>query len=46
MMDAVYEASPLKRRRMTKAEVEQLEAQILDVLAEDNPHPSELDTLE
>ncbi len=35
MMDAVYEASPLKRR-MTKAEVEQLEAQILDVLAEDS----------
>jgi len=28
-MDAVYEASPLKRRRMTKAEVEQPEAQIL-----------------
>jgi len=37
MIDAVYEASPLKRRRMTKAEIKQLEAQILDVLAEDNP---------
>lgn len=37
-MDAVYEASPLKRRhRSTKAEVEQLERQILDVLTEDNP---------
>jgi hypothetical protein len=32
-----YGASPLKRERATKAEVEQLERQIWDVLSEDHP---------
>ncbi|QEE40659.1 MULTISPECIES: hypothetical protein [unclassified Methylobacterium] len=37
-MDAqLYEAGPLKRRRRTAAAVEQLEQQILDVLADDHP---------
>ena len=33
----LYEAGPLKRRRRTAAAVEQLEQQILDVLAADHP---------
>jgi hypothetical protein len=37
MMDAVCGASPIKRKRATKADVEQLERQIFDVLSEDNP---------
>jgi hypothetical protein len=34
---AAYGASPIKRRRRSKGEVEQLERQILDVLGEDHP---------
>jgi hypothetical protein len=37
MMDAVYGSGPLKRKRSTRAEVDQLEQQIFEVLAEDNP---------
>jgi len=33
----VYRASPIKRKRRTKAEIEQLEQQIYAVLAEDHP---------
>jgi len=33
----VYKASPIKRKRRTKAEIEQLELQIYEVLAEDHP---------
>ena len=33
----VYRAGPIKRSRMTKAEVETLERQIIEVLADDNP---------
>ena len=33
----LYEAGPLRRRRRTAAAVEQLEQQILDVLAADHP---------
>ena len=33
----VYKASPIKRKRRTKAEIEQLEQQIYEVLAEDHP---------
>src|SRR3954468_2014212 len=32
-----YQARPIKRRRRTEAQVQQLEQQILDVLAEDHP---------
>lgn len=35
--DAVYEAGTVKRRRRTKAAVEQLERQIRDVLVQDHP---------
>ncbi len=35
--DQVYEAGPLKRRRRTKAQIAQLDAQIIDVLREDHP---------
>lgn len=34
---AAYKASPLKRRRRTRAEVDLLDEQILDVLREDHP---------
>src|SRR5215212_9171714 len=33
----VYRASPIKRRRRTEAQVQQLEQQIIDVLVEDYP---------
>lgn len=33
----VYKASPIKRKRRTKAEIEQLEQQIYEVLEEDHP---------
>lgn len=33
----VYQARPLRRRRRTKAQVQQLHNQIVEVLAEDNP---------
>jgi hypothetical protein len=36
-MDAVYAACPIKRKRSTRAEVEQLERQIYEVLKDDNP---------
>jgi hypothetical protein len=34
---SAYQASPIKRRRRTKAQVEQLDKQILEVLASDHP---------
>ena len=37
MMGAAYGASPIKRRRRTHTQVEQLERQILDVLEADHP---------
>lgn len=36
-MSAPYQARPIKRRRRTEAQVDQLEIQILDVLGEDHP---------
>src|SRR4051812_41256964 len=33
----IYQASPIKRRRRTAAQVRQLDRQILDVLDEDHP---------
>src|SRR3954452_22630165 len=33
----IYQACPIKRRRRTKAQVQQLERQIIDVLADDHP---------
>ena len=37
VVETVYQARPIKRARRTKAQVEQLEEQIYDVLAEDHP---------
>lgn len=36
-MNAFYRAGPIKRNRRTKAQVEQLEKQLLDMLREDHP---------
>jgi hypothetical protein len=37
-MDTSYRASTIKHRRRTQSEVDQLDAQIIEVLRADHPH--------